>query len=112
MNLPQDPSLHPVPCEICQKSVPIGESYSFVVVFATTGPRPHPEYGVSSFQCSDESNNIRQHFACSIEHAEQAAVSCIHEHLIPAHVQKVRDNQARFQQDHTAPATKKKKSKQ
>ena len=59
----------------CGNEVKIGESYSFVVVFATTGPRP-----IASFQCEEE-----QHFACSYICARNAAIECIDNHLIPSH---------------------------
>lgn len=81
MELHASGRVHPdktvVRCEApgCSHEVLIGQSYSFLVVFATTGPYP-----IGAFQCEDE-----QHFACSPACARAAAIQCIDEHLIPAH---------------------------
>lgn len=70
-----DPSAANVSCAICGTVITVGESYSFVVIFATTG---HP--AIPAFQCPAE-----QHFTCSVAHAQAAAHACIDEHLVPMH---------------------------
>lgn len=72
-----DPSLRPVACEHagCSQMMAVGDSFSFVVVFATTGPDHLPSFG-----CVAE-----QHFACCVAHAAAVAHRCIDEHLVPAH---------------------------
>lgn len=76
-----DPDLSTLACEApgCPNETTIAQSYSFVVVFATTGPANLP-----AFQCQEE-----QHFGCSPACAAEAARVCVLEHLIPAHAQKV-----------------------
>lgn len=75
-----DPDNTVVICEArdCHNEVLMGASYSFLVVFATTGPNP-----IHAFQCEEE-----QHFACSPDCAEKAAIDCIH-HLRELHIAKM-----------------------
>ena len=72
-----DPSRRQVSCEHegCEQTMAVGDSYSFVITFATTGPAH-----VAAFGCPAE-----QHFACSVSHAAALATRCVAEHLIPAH---------------------------
>lgn len=78
-----DPDHSTLLCERvgCQNEITIGTSYSFVVSFATTGPK-----NIASFQCEE-----LQHFACSPECAAEAARVCILEHLIPMHTKRVQE---------------------
>jgi hypothetical protein len=82
--LKPDPSQQPCKCEICGAATTVGDSYSFAVMFATTGPQ-HVQY----VQCPAE-----QHFCCCIEHAHQAAIACMDEHLIPEHARRVAEGQS------------------
>lgn len=76
-----DPSARLVTCEHegCNEQVSVGDSFSFHVVFATTGPAHIPAFG-----CPAE-----QHFACCAEHAAACAHRCIDEHMVPAHAAQV-----------------------
>lgn len=75
-----DPSLALVSCEHdgCTEQMCVGDSFSFVIVFATTGPTHIPSLG-----CPAE-----QHFACCVEHAAALALQCLALHLIPAHAER------------------------
>jgi hypothetical protein len=84
----EDPSLRPVACEQCgsdkhESGVPlvVGNSYSIVACWATTGGEPQPGIGVvgSGAQCPAE-----QHFCCSKECAIKAHIQCVTEHMSPA----------------------------
>lgn len=79
---PRDPSAQPVACEVCGAQTTIGNSYSFVMTFATTGPA-HDGIMLAAFQCPAE-----QHFCCSVACAQAAAHACIDEHLVPAHAER------------------------
>lgn len=75
-----DPSTRIVPCEYegCEQTMTVGDSYSFVITFATTGPTH-----IAALGCPAE-----QHFACCPEHAAALAQACITQHLIPAHAER------------------------
>ena len=75
-----DPAHTIVECEAdgCTADVCIDTSYSFVVVFATTGASH-----IAAFQCESE-----QHYACSPQHAIDAATACMREHLLPEHTRR------------------------
>ncbi len=75
-----DPSAQVIACEQCGAMTTIGDSHSFVIVYATTGPGGR----IPSFQCPAE-----QHFACSQECAALLGHMCIDEHLRPLHSQKL-----------------------
>lgn len=61
-------------CEICGTQTPASQTYSLAVIYRMPGP------GIAGFQCPTE-----QHFGCSHEHAEQAMLACLEEHIKPIH---------------------------
>jgi hypothetical protein len=73
-----DPSAALVECEIagCAKTMPVGDSYSFIGGIATTGPSHIPP-----FVCGE----AEQHFGCCIEHALLAYVLCLRDHVVAVH---------------------------
>lgn len=91
MTIRQTPKPEPKPpimCAngACDKAIPRGEEYSFIIAFATRGP----DNRLGSIRCpSDEdimSGNLdAQHFCCSPECAVLVAHACIDEHLTPQH---------------------------
>lgn len=78
-----DPSAVLVTCEHegCGAQLRLGDTFSFVITFATTGPAVTAQgHRLAAFGCAAE-----QHFACSREHAAILAQRCVTEHLLPAH---------------------------
>lgn len=69
-NLPSDPH----PCEICGASVPLAQLHSIAIVYRMPGSLGSAMY--PAYQCPAE-----QHFACSHDHAAQAAQACLTEHI-------------------------------
>ena len=67
-----------VACEApgCPRSVTVADAFSLALVYRMPGR------GVSAFQCRDE-----QHFGCSHDHAVQAMLACLRDHIEPAHRQ-------------------------
>ena len=63
-------------CEVpeCGKVTSAPNTYSISVSYCKPGP------GIAAFQCEGT-----QHFACSPEHAVQAAQLCLLLHILPAH---------------------------
>lgn len=57
-------------CEICGTVVATADAHSIIICYAMPGS------GVSAYQCANE-----QHFACSHEHAIQAAMACLFDHI-------------------------------
>lgn len=70
-----DPDDRPITCEVCGTVVRVGDSFSFLLSWGTTGPVP-----ITAFGCTGG-----QHFCCSRDCAVQAAHACIDEHLVPLH---------------------------
>lgn len=69
-----DPSAVTIPCEApgCAAVRPLAAMHSLIVLYATTGGKPErPPYG-----CPQE-----QHYACSHEHALEAAKVCLKQHF-------------------------------
>lgn len=73
-NEPRDPDAEPTPCEASECSVvqPRGQMYSVKLTYAMPGQ------GIAPFECG-----AIQHFGCSPEHAESAAIACLRQHLKP-----------------------------
>lgn len=92
--MPYDPSARIIACEApgCDKTFPVGDSYSFVITFATTGPaiaHPAGPRRLLPVQCPQE-----QHFACCPEHAQIVGHACLDEHIAPLHAAQVAALQA------------------
>lgn len=81
-----DPSARVVDCEGpgCLNSVRVGDSHSFIIVYATTGPAVPTDGGgagrIPAFGCDAE-----QHFCCSHECAVAAGHACLDEHVAAGH---------------------------
>lgn len=63
-------------CDICGASIAPEALYSLKVTYAAPGDARLP-----SMECGEE-----QHYGCSAEHAREAALRCIDEHLEPGRV--------------------------
>lgn len=79
-----DPSDEPIECEVCGNVVRLGDSFSFVLGWGTTGP-----HNIAAFVCGGGKDGNGQHFTCSRECAITAAKACIDEHLVPRHEEHV-----------------------
>lgn len=68
-------------CEICGKELLEDYAYSYFLSINTTGFA-----GVGAFSCGASRGG--QHFGCTADHAAQAAILCIQNHMHPALMQK------------------------
>lgn len=88
-----DPSMQPVACAICGRAQPIALSYA-IKVLLVNAPNDVP-----SFECP-----ALAHWACTPEHATQAAHACLDEHI--AVLLSQREQQIAAQKAANAAATK------
>lgn len=97
MQTTQDPDLKIIPCEApdCTVEKSRREMHSVKAVWCHT-------WGITPFQCENE-----QHWGCTPEHAVDAMVLCVREHLLPGHAALVaeRDNAPQFGQAKWGEAT-------
>lgn len=61
-------------CEVCGAQTLEGDTFSLALVYRKPGR------DIAAFQCPNE-----QHYACSHEHAVQAVMACLSEHIVPVH---------------------------
>lgn len=64
------PSTKMIACEICGKEVPDSEQFAMSISYNMPGP------GKAAYACPSF-----HHTACCHDHAEQAAVACLIEHI-------------------------------
>lgn len=79
-----DPSDEPIRCEVCGTTVRLGDSFSFILGWGTTGP-----HNIAAFTCGGGKDGNGQHFCCSRDCVIAAGHACIEEHLVPRHDQHV-----------------------
>lgn len=63
-------------CEVCGKRFITGYGYSLGLCWLVTG-----HANIASFMCPEKKGN--QHWGCSPEHAIEAALSCVKDHMTP-----------------------------
>lgn len=62
-------------CEVCERKFVAGYGYSLAVCWLVTGSAH-----VTAYMCS-EAGSSGQHWGCTPEHAMQAIVNCLQEHM-------------------------------